>query len=147
MRDFRIDLIWTKIQIAVAALGGWLGYFLGGVDGLLIALIVFMALDYLTGLMCAVLNKKLSSAVGFRGIFKKVLIFLLVGIGHIIDTHVIGSGSVLRTAVIFFYISNEGVSLVENAAHLGLPIPQKLKDVLEQLHDRAEKEEDNGKDE
>ena len=142
MRDFRIDLIWTKIQIAVAAIGGWLGYFLGGVDGLMIALIVFMALDYLTGIMCAVLDKKLSSAVGFRGIFRKVLIFALVGVGHIIDTQVIGNGSILRTAVIFFYLSNEGVSLVENAAHLGLPIPAKLKAVLEQLHDRAEKEDE-----
>ena len=79
------------------------------------------------------------TTTGFKGIFKKVLIFLLVGIGHILDTQVIGSGSVLRTAVIFFYLSNEGVSLIENAAHLGLPIPEKLKDVLEQLHDRAEK--------
>ena len=109
MRDFRIDLIWTKIQIAVAALGGWLGYFLGGVDGLLIALIVFMVLDYLTGLMCAVLDKKLSSAVGFRGIFKKVLILMMVGIANIVDIHVVGTGSALRGAVICFYLSNEGV--------------------------------------
>ena len=92
--------------------------------------------------MCAVVDHKLSSEIGFRGIFRKVLIFALVGIGHILDSQVIGSGSVLRTAVIFFYISNEGVSLVENAAHLGLPIPEKLKDVLEQLHDRAEKEDE-----
>ena len=91
---------------------------------------------------CAFADKKLSSEVGFKGICRKVLIFLLVGIGHILDTHVIGTGSVLRTAVIFFYISNEGVSLVENAAHLGLPIPEKLKAVLEQLHDRAEKEDE-----
>ena len=98
--------------------------------------------DYITGVMCAIADKKLSSAVGFKGIFKKVLIFALVGIGHILDTRVIGSGSVMRTAVIFFYLSNEGVSLLENAAYLGLPIPQKLKSVLEQLHDRAEKEDE-----
>ena len=140
MRDFTIDLIWTKIQIAIAALGGWFGYFLGGVDGLLIALIVFMALDYVTGLMCAIADKKLSSAVGFKGICKKVLIFALVGMGHILDTHIIGSGSVLRTAVIFFYISNEGVSLLENATYLGLPVPEKIKRILEQLHDRSNKE-------
>ena len=115
MRDFRIDLIWAKIQIAVAALGGWLGYFLGGVDGLLIALIVFMALDYLTGIMCAVLDKKLSSAIGFRGIFKKVLILMMVGIANIVDIHVVGTGSALRGAVICFYLSNEGLSLLENA--------------------------------
>ena len=85
--------------------------------------------------------KKLSSAVGFKGICRKVLIFLLVGIANILDMQVIGTGSVLRTAVIFFYISNEGVSLLENAGHLGLPIPVKIKSVLEQLHDRAESEE------
>ena len=132
---------WNVIQLIFTAVGGWLGWFLGGCDGLLYALIVFVVIDYVTGVMAAVVDHKLSSEVGFKGIFKKVLIFLLVGIGHILDTHVIGSGSVLRTAVIFFYLSNEGVSLIENAAHLGLPIPEKLKSVLEQLHDRAEKEE------
>lgn len=131
---------WNTIQLVFAAIGGWLGYFLGGCDGLLIALVVFVVVDYLTGVMCAIADHKLSSAVGFKGICRKVLIFLLVGIANILDLQVIGSGSVLRTAVIFFYISNEGVSLVENAAHLGLPVPDKLKDVLEQLHDRDGKE-------
>lgn len=130
---------WNIIQGIFAAVGGWLGYYLGGCDGLLYALLAFVVTDYITGVMCAIIDKKLSSSVGFKGIFKKVLIFLMVGIGHIIDAYVIGTGSVLRTAVIFFYISNEGVSLVENAAHLGLPIPEKLKAVLEQLHDRSEK--------
>ena len=132
---------WNVIQLVFAAIGGWLGWFLGGCDGLLYALIAFVVVDYVTGVMCAVVDKKLSSAVGFRGIFKKVLIFLLVGVANILDAQVIGTGCVLRTAVIFFYISNEGVSLLENAGHLGLPIPAKLKAVLEQLHDRAEKEE------
>ena len=130
---------WNTIQLVFAAVGGWLGYFLGGCDGLLYALIAFVAIDYITGVMCAISDKALSSEVGFRGICRKVLIFLLVGIGHIVDAQVIGSGGVLRTAVIFFYLSNEGVSLIENAAHLGLPVPDKLKAVLEQLHDRAEK--------
>ena len=130
---------WNIIQMIFTAVGGWLGWFLGGCDGLLYALIAFVTIDYVTGFMAAAADHKLSSEVGFKGICRKVLIFLLVGIGHILDTQVIGSGSVLRTAVIFFYISNEGVSLIENAAHLGLPIPEKLKDVLEQLHDRAEK--------
>ena len=134
MREF-----WNSIQLIFAAVGGWLGWFLGGCDGLLYALIAFCIIDYLSGVACAIADHNLSSQIGFKGIFKKVLIFLLVGIGHILDTQVIGSGSVLRTAVIFFYLSNEGVSLIENAAHLGLPIPEKLKDVLEQLHDRAEK--------
>lgn len=132
---------WNTIQFVFAGIGGWLGYFLGGCDGLLYALIAFVAIDYLTGVMCAINDKTLSSEVGFKGICRKVLIFLMVGIANILDVHVIGTGSVLRTAAIFFYISNEGISLLENASHLGLPVPKKVKDVLEQLHDRAEDEE------
>ena len=119
MRNFSIDLIWAKIQIAITAIGGWLGYFLGGIDGLMIALMIFMALDYVTGVMCAIIDKKLSSAVGFKGVCKKVLILFMVGIANIVDLH---------------------VSLLENAAYIGLPIPDKLKAVLEQLHNRDEKE-------
>lgn len=129
---------WNTIQLIFAAVGGWLGYFLGGCDGLLYALIAFVAIDYITGVMCAISDKTLSSEVGFKGICRKVLIFLLVGIGNIIDVQVLGSPGVLRTAVIFFYLSNEGVSLLENAAHLGLPVPDAIKTVLEQLHDRAD---------
>lgn len=130
---------WNTIQLIFAAVGGWLGYFVGGCDGLLYALIGFVALDYVTGVMCAVSDQKLSSEVGFKGICRKVLIFALVGIGHLLDTHIFGETGVLRTAVIFFYLSNEGVSLLENASYLGLPVPERLKAVLEQLHDRAEK--------
>lgn len=133
---------WNTIQVIFTGVGGWLGWFLGGCDGLLYALVLFVVVDYITGVMCAATDHKLSSEVGFKGICRKVLIFLLVGIGHVLDAQIIGSGSVLRTAVIFFYLSNEGVSLLENAGHLGLPIPEKLKIVLEQLHDRAEKEGD-----
>ena len=130
--------LWNTVQLVFAAIGGWLGYFLGGFDGLLYALFAFMVVDYITGVMCAVVDKSLSSAVGFKGICRKVLILALVGIAHILDANVIGDGSVLRTAVIFFYISNEGVSLLENAAHLGLPIPEKMKEILAQLHGRAD---------
>jgi toxin secretion/phage lysis holin len=133
---------WNAIQMVLAAVGGWLGYFLGGCDGLLIALVVFVAVDYVTGVMCAVVDKKLSSEVGFKGICRKVLIFLLVGIANVLDAEVLKTGSILRTAVIFFYLSNEGISLLENAGHLGLPIPKKMKKVLKQLHDRSEKEDD-----
>ena len=128
---------WNTIQIVFAAVGGWLGWFLGGCDGLLYALLAFVVVDYVTGIMCAVVDKKLSSTVGFKGIFKKVLIFTLVGIANIVDVQVLGTPGVLRTAVIFFYLSNEGVSMLENAAHLGLPVPDAIKTVLEQLHDRA----------
>ena len=130
---------WSMVQLVFTGIGGWLGYFLGGCDGLILALLLFVVADYITGIMCAISDKKLSSEVGFKGICRKVLIFMLVGIANVLDVQVIGNGSILRTAVIFFYLSNEGVSLLENAAHLGLPVPQKLKAVLEQLHDRAEK--------
>lgn len=131
---------WNGIQIVFTMIGGWLGYFLGGCDGLLIALVMFVVMDYISGVMCAIADKTLSSEVGFKGICRKVLIFVLVGIANILDVQVIGTGSVLRTAIIFFYISNEGISLLENAGYLGLPIPEKIKAVLEQLHDRAERE-------
>ena len=133
---------WNSIQFVFTVVGGWLGYFLGGYDGLLYALVVFMVMDYITGVMCAISDKKLSSAVGFKGICRKVLILMLVGIANLLDVEVIGTGAVLRTAVIFFYLSNEGVSLLENAAHLGLPIPEKLKVVLAQLHKKAESDGD-----
>jgi len=133
--------IWTWIQLMIAAIGGWLGWFLGGADGFLYALIAFVVIDYITGVMCAIVDHRLSSEIGFKGISRKVLIFALVGVGNIIDSQVLGDGGAVRTAVIFFYLSNEGVSILENAGHLGLPIPEKLKAVLEQLHDRNDEEE------
>lgn len=127
------DIINT-IQIVIAAVGGYIGYFLGGWDGFLYALVAFVVIDYLTGIMVAILEKRLSSEVGFRGIFKKVLIFSLVAIAHIIDSQIIQTGSTIRTAVIFFYLSNEGISIIENTAKIGLPVPEKLTAVLEQLN-------------
>jgi len=134
MREF-----WGICQAVFAVVGGWLGWFLGGSDGLIIALVLFVVIDYITGVMCAVTDHRLSSEVGFKGVCKKVLIFLLVGIAQTIDRNIIVSGNVIRTAVIFFYLSNEGVSILENSVHLGLPVPDALKEVLEQLHNRAEK--------
>lgn len=132
--------IWNWAQLSLAALGGFLGWFLGGVDGFLYALVAFVAIDYVTGIMCAIVDRVLSSEIGYRGIFKKVLIFALVGVAHIIDQNIIGDGSIIRTAVIFFYLSNEGISIIENATRLGLPIPEKLRDVLEQLKDGGDKD-------
>ena len=129
---------WTTAWMVLTTVGNCLDYFLGGCDSLLIALVLFVVVHYIIGVMCAINDQKLANKVGFRGICRKVLIFILVGIANILDVEVIGTGSVLRTAIIFFYLSNEGVSLLENAAHLGLPVPTKLKDVLAQLHDRAE---------
>ena len=126
------------MQVSLAAVGGWLGYFVGGCDGLIYALVIFVAADYITGVMYAAVNRRLSSEIGFKGICKKVLIFILVGIANILDEYIIGNGSILRTAAIFFYLSNEGISVLENAAKLGLPVPEKLKTALHQLNDDTE---------
>ena len=126
--------IWANLQIAISAIGGWIGWLLGGYDGFLYALIAFVVIDYVTGIMVAVLERKLSSEVGFKGVFKKVLIFSLVAVGHIIDSKIIQNGSTIRTAVIFFYLSNEGISILENTAKIGLPIPERLKKILEQIN-------------
>ena len=131
---------WNTIQLILAAVGGWLGYFLGGCDGLVYALIIFVAADYITGVMCAIAEHRLSSEIGFKGICKKVLIFMLVGMAHILDLQIIGNGCALRTAVIFFYLSNEGISILENAGKLGLPIPKKMKNILDQLKETAEED-------
>ena len=124
----------NTIQMIVAVLGGYIGYFLGGWDGFLYALVAFVVIDYITGLMVAVLEKRLSSEVGFRGIFKKVVLFSLVAVGHIVDSRLLQNEGVIRTAVIFFYLSNEGISILENTAKIGLPVPEKLKEVLSQLN-------------
>ena len=124
------------MQYVITGIGGFLGWFLGGLDGFLYALLVFVVVDYLTGLMAAFIQKKISSEVGFRGICRKVAIFCLVGIAHILDTQVIKTGSVLRTAIVFFYLSNEGISILENITIIGLPVPQKLRDVLEQIREK-----------
>ena len=123
----------NTLQLIFTAIGGYIGYFLGGFDGLIYALVAFVVIDYSTGLMVAIIEKKLSSSIGFRGIFKKVLIFTLVGIGHTIDFYLIEKGSAVRTAVVFFYLSNEGLSIMENAARIGLPIPEKLRVVFTEL--------------
>ena len=133
MKDF-----WNAAQVAFAAVGGGIGWFFGELDGFFYALLAFVVIDYLTGVMCAIVDRSLSSGVGFRGIFRKVLIFVMVGAGHVLDTQVVGTGDALRTAVVFFYISNEGVSLLENAAHIGLPVPEKLKEALAQIHGRGD---------
>lgn len=130
----------NTMKYVFVAMGGSLGAVMGGFDGFLYALIVFVVVDYMTGVMVGILNKELSSEIGFRGIFKKVVIFSLVAVAHIIDTHVIQNRSVLRTTVIFFYLSNEGISILENAALIGIPIPKKMKDVLEQLKENEDHE-------
>ncbi|OUP77711.1 holin [Anaeromassilibacillus sp. An172] len=131
--------IWTLIQIGFSAFGGFVGWFLGGNDGFIYALMAFVVIDYITGIMCAIADKELSSEVGFKGICKKVLIFALVGIGNLLDIYILGQAGILRNVVVFFYLSNEGVSILENASHIGLPVPEKLKEILKQLNNREEK--------
>ena len=132
-----MKILWTTNQLSFATIGGFIGWFLGGFDGLLYALLAFIVIDYITGVLCAIENHELSSEVGFKGVTKKCMIILLVGIANIVDINVIGTGSVLRAAVCFFYISNEGLSILENAAILGLPIPEQLRKVLKQIKNRA----------
>ena len=135
--------MWRAVELTLASGAALLNMLYGELDGLLTALMCFVILDYVTGVICAIVDHRLSSQIGFKGICKKVLIFIMVGIGHLLDAYVLGSdGSMIRTAVIVFYLANEGLSIVENAGQVGLPIPKKLKMVLEQLHDRDEKEKD-----
>lgn len=131
-----MDDIIKIFKITAAAVGAVIGTFLGSVDGLIITLVVIAVCDYVTGVAVAITEKKLSSNIGFKGIARKVLMFAIVGIANLIDMHVLKQGSVIRTAAIFFYISNEGISLLENGSKLGLPIPEKLKAVLIQLKDK-----------
>lgn len=126
--DARMRIVLIMVQSIIrVVLGGW--------DGLLSALVLFMIVEYLTQILVAILNKEISSEIGFCGIAKKVSIFFLVAVGNVIDVLIIQNGGIIRTAVIFFYLSNEGIVILENVAMLGLPIPQKLKDILEQLKD------------
>ena len=137
-----MEKIWRGIQAGIAAIGGVCAFFWGGLDNLFIALLVFAAVDYATGVLAAIIKKKLNSQICFKGIAKKVFMFLIVGIANIVDVRLIQTGSGVRTATILFYIANEGVSLLENAARCGLPIPKRLKDILTQLHEKSEKEEE-----
>lgn len=134
-KDKSMQNVINKIEFMFAGLGGFLGWFFGGFDGFLYALVVFVVCDYFTGVLAAAIKHELSSEVGFRGIAKKVCIFILVGIANIIDTQVLQNGSAIRTAVVFFYLANEGLSCLENAAVIGLPVPDKLKEMLAQLRE------------
>ncbi|MGF7184422.1 toxin secretion/phage lysis holin [Desulfitispora alkaliphila] len=132
--------IWNVVQIIFATLGGVIGWFLGGFDGLIYTLVVFVVIDYITGLMVAITTEKVSSRIGFKGIAKKVVIFSLVGIGQMLDFYIIQNGSAIRTAVVFFYLSNEGLSILENTSRIGLPIPEKLKKVFMEMKEEKNNE-------
>ena len=123
----------TIIKTLSGAVGAVIGFLYGEITGLFIAIIALMVLDYVTGILCGIAAKALSSETGFRGLVKKLMVLVIIAVGHLIDTYIIGTGSALMTAVILFFAANEGISILENAAKLGLPIPKKLRDILEQL--------------
>ncbi len=125
-------------QTVAATCGAICGFIFGDLTGALTALIAFIVIDYITGVLVGISKKTLSSEIGFKGICKKVIILALVGVANIIDMQVIGSGTMIRTSTIFFYLANEGISIVENAANLGLPVPKKIKEILLQIKDEAE---------
>ena len=131
----------TIIKTVSGAIGAIIGFLFGEITGLFIAIIALMALDYVTGILCGIAAKALSSEVGFKGLVKKLMVLVIIAVGHLVDTYIIGTGSALMTAVILFFAANEGISIIENAAKLGMPVPKKLRDILEQL-----KEDDNNDD-
>lgn len=134
-----MDQIGTWTRSVAAVLGGLVGWLFGTLDGFFYTLITFVVLDYVTGVIAAAIEKKLNSEVGFKGIAKKIAIFVLVALAHVIDRELFHESAVLRTAVIFFYLSNEGLSILENVTRIGLPVPAKFKEVLEQLQHKGEK--------
>ena len=131
-------------KLALGEAGAIIGFFIGGADGLIKALIVFAIVDYITGVAAAAIEHKLNSEIGFKGITKKLLLFCIVGVAHVLDLYVLGTGAVCRSAVVLFYIANEGLSIIENVARCGLPIPEKLKIILEQL--KEDSNDGSGKD-
>ena len=131
-----VKAIWVAIQTGLAGLGAAIAAFLGGLEGLIYALIAFFIADYVTGVLAAISGRRVSSAIGFKGISRKIVIFALIGLAHLLDVHIIGAPGVLRTATILFYLSNEGISIVENATRLGLPIPAQMRGALDVIANR-----------
>lgn len=132
-----MKLSWHMVKAGLSAIGGWAGWFLGGMDGFLYALVAFVVIDYIGTIMVAIVNRELLSKINFQSILKKIFIFTMVGIGHTLDAHIVSCGHAFRTAIIFFYLSNEGISLIQNASRLGLSVPGKLREILSQLKDKS----------
>jgi len=138
----KVQLAWKAFLAFFSAFGAFMGWFLGGLDGLIYVLLTLAVCDYITGFVAAFTRKELSSEVGAKGIVKKVVMFTIVGVGHLIDAYMLGNGTALRTAVVFWYIANEGLSLIENAINLNVPVPKVLKDALIQIKKKSESDED-----
>lgn len=138
--------MWNWLKALAAAAGALVGWLFGELNGFFYALVAFVIIDYITGVIAAAYDKQLNSRIGFKGIAKKILIFLLVGVAHIIDAYILREGDMIRTAVLFFYLMNEGLSIIENAARIGLPVPDQLKNALEQLRQKKEEKKDGNND-
>ena len=127
-----MDNIFKNIMAGICTV---LSFLFGDMEGLMVALIALIILDYISGVVAAAVEKRLSSEVGAKGIAKKIFMLLIVALANIVDINVIGDGHVLKTVTVVFYICNECISLIENAGRIGVPVPKKLLDVLEQLRD------------
>lgn len=128
-----MDNILKQIMAAICTL---ISFLFGDMEGLMVALIALIILDYISGVIAAAVEKRLSSEAGAKGIAKKIFMLLIVALANIVDINVIGDGHVLKTVTVVFYICNECISLIENAGRIGVPVPKKLLDVLEQLRDK-----------
>lgn len=129
-----MNKILESLKYVFIVIGGYVGFYLGSIDAFIYTLLAFVIADYVTGVLRAGVERKLSSSVGFKGIAKKIVIFIVVGIANLCDVNLIkGDGTMIRTAIIFFYIANEGLSILENTMAIGLPVPEKLREMLEQL--------------
>lgn len=128
-----MENIITYGKVAITVIGAVVGGLIGEINGMMIALLVFMAIDYITGVIIAIDGKALSSEVGFKGLLRKATILLVVIVANVVDAYVIGAGAAVRSAAIAFYLANEGISILENTTLLGVPYPDKLRDILIQL--------------
>ena len=126
------------MDFLIAAFLGFITWFFGGIDGLLQVLIAFSVIDYITGIIAACLNHELSSRVGFRGIVKKMILFMFVGMAHLLDSYLPGDSGSIRAVVCLFYVVNEGISIIENADRIGVPIPRPLHNMLAKLHEMTQ---------
>lgn len=137
-----MDKVLEGLKYAAAGAGGLFAYLFEAWDALIIALVIFVVADYITGIAKAATQGKLSSAVGFKGLLKKVMIFVLVMVGTVVDKAIPAANHAIRSAVIMFYIANEGLSILENAGELGLPLPNALKNALEKIKEQTEDKEE-----
>lgn len=126
-----------KLIKLIAYVGSFLAYLLGGYDGLMRSLLIVMCIDYLTGIASAIYNKQLSSKIGVKGIIKKIAFLGAVALSVVID-NMLGQSGTIRTMVIYFFVANDGISILENLGEMNIKLPKKLMDTLIQLEKKGE---------